>query len=202
MVTVVIRMNKLIRLDTLAHGPSDYARDVFDGDRLLWLRKRFPKASDLQCLVAMYQRPRMAGGSGTFSGYTQTHVLDHVNGKTSWTMPASVYLALCTATPDSTKTGSTITEISYTGPYARIAVTGAFSAAAAGTAGNPATTANTGTVTFANCTSGSATILGWALCDALTVGNMLHWGSTASTAISTTQTPPTVAIGGLTQALT
>lgn len=197
-------VSDLVRLDTQLHGPSDYARNVFDADRLMWIRKRFPKASDLQCLVAMYQRPKVAGGSGTFSGYTQTHVLDHVNGpaRAAFTQPSTVYLALCTATPDSTKTGSTITEISYTGPYARIAVTGAFSAAVAGAAGAPATTANTGTVTFANCTSGSATILGWALVDALTLGNMLHWGSTSSTAISTTQTPPTVAVGGLTQALT
>jgi hypothetical protein len=56
---------------------------------------------------------------------------------------------------------------------------------------------NSSAITFAAITAGSATVIGWALCDALTVGNVLAWGTATSTVISATQTPPTIAIGAL-----
>lgn len=127
----------------------------------------------------------------SFSDYSENKLLDHVLGKTSFTMPATVYLALCTAVPTDASTGSTITEANYTG-YARKQVAAAdLNAAASGSS------SNANAITFANCTAGSSTIIGWALCDALTVGNVLCWGTATSTVISTTQTPATVAISGL-----
>jgi hypothetical protein len=184
-------------------GPSDYTKDVLDFERYQWLKSN-TELSDLECLAYIAMHPGMQGGSGTLSNYAETHIIDHVNGKTSFTMPTTVALALCTATPDSSKTGATITEANYTG-YARVAIAAAgWNAATAGGAGAASTTSNNGTITFANCTAGSSTIIGWALCDSSTTsaGNMLWWGSATSTVISTTQTPATVANGGLQESLT
>lgn len=141
--------------------------------------------------------PLLAGGSG-FSQYAESHIVDHANGKTSWTMPTGSYMALCTATVTSTSTGSTITEANYTG-YARYNNSTNWSAA---TAATPSVGSNTATMTFAACTSGQSTVTYFALCDAATLGNMIWWGTLTSTTISTTQTPATVAAGVLQVSLT
>lgn len=138
--------------------------------------------------------------SGTFSNYTETHFLDNVTGKVTTSISVTpVFLALCTVVPDSSKTGATITEATYTG-YARLSIAAAsFNSASSGGAGAASSISNSATLTFAACTSGSSTIIGWALCDSGTTGagNVLVWGSCASTVISTTQTPPTVASSGM-----
>lgn len=125
------------------------------------------------------------------SDYLENKNLDHNLSDGAFTMPEKVYLALCTSVPEDSKTGTTIAEASYTG-YARKQVEAAsLSAAASGTKKNSAE------ITFAECTASSSTIIGWALCDALTVGNMLYWGTATSTVISTTQTPPKIAVEAL-----
>lgn len=125
------------------------------------------------------------------SDYLENKILDHALGKTSFTMPSSVYLALCTVVPTDASTGSTITEANYTG-YARKAVAGGdLNAAAAGVSTNSAA------ITFAACTVGTSTVIGFALCDALTGGNILYWGTTTSKVIDTLNTPATVAISAL-----
>lgn len=143
--------------------------------------------------------PFMGGGSGTFSNFAETAVLAHLTGQdnASWANLAPVFLALCTTVPDSSKTGSTIVEAGYTG-YARLSIPAAsFATAVSGGSGAASSIANNTTLTFAACTAGSSTVIGWALCSAGTVGNMLAWGSATSTVISTTQTPATVASGAL-----
>lgn len=133
--------------------------------------------------------PPIAGGA-SFSDYLELKLLDHIFNDGAFTAP-SPSLALCTSVPDDTKTGSTIVEANYTG-YARLAIAAAdMSAAASGSKTNSAV------LTFAACTAGSSTIIGWAICDAATVGNALVWGTCTSTVISTTQTPATVAASGL-----
>lgn len=138
--------------------------------------------------------------SGTFSNYVETHFLDNVTGKVTTTIAVTpVFLALCTVVPDSSKTGATITEATYTG-YARASLNAAaWNSASSGGAGAASSVSNAGTITFAACTAGSSTIIGWALLDSGTTGagNMLAWGSATSTVISTTQTPPTVSAAGL-----
>jgi hypothetical protein len=125
------------------------------------------------------------------SDYLENKVLDHCfSGKTEFTKPQP-YLALCTVVPEDGKTGSTITEAGYTG-YARLKLEAAsMNAAASGSSKNGSK------LEFAACTASSSTIIGWATCDALTVGNMLYWGTATSTVISTTQTPATIAVEGL-----
>jgi hypothetical protein len=132
----------------------------------------------------------MAGGASK-SDYLENKNLDHNLGDGAFTMPTTVALALCTSVPTDASTGTTIVEATYTG-YARKAVAAAdLSAAASGSK------TNSNAITFDPCTASSSTVIGWALCDALTVGNVLYWGTATSTVISTTQTPATVAVGGL-----
>lgn len=126
----------------------------------------------------------------SFSDYLENKLLDHVFNDGTYTAPAA-YLALCTTVPTDASTGTTIVEAAYTG-YARVLIAAAdVSAAASGSK------TNGNAITFAACTASSSTIIGWAICDAATVGNMLMWGTATSTVISTTQTPATIAIGGL-----
>ena len=137
--------------------------------------------------------------SGSFSEYAAQAVLAHATGKTAWTMP-TVYVALCTVLPTSTSTGATLTEATYTG-YARLATSGDWGATVAAT---PSTISNSIALTFAACTAGTSTVVGFALVDSATTGagNVIAWGSCASTVISTTQTPATFAIGALELTLT
>lgn len=183
-------------------GPSDYTASTYDLEFVDHLAAK-SGLSSLDCFLWMLGRDPIAGGSGTLSGYAQTHIMDHTNGKTAWTMPAVVALALCTAVPDSSKTGATITEAGYTG-YGRQAIAGAgFNAASVGGAGVASTATNNGVITFAACTASSSTITGWGLCDSASTaaGNLLWWGSATSTVISTTQTPATVANAGISESL-
>lgn len=127
-----------------------------------------------------------------FSNYAENKVLDHITGKTAFTSPGPLYMALCTVAVAETDTGSTITEANYTG-YARKQIATADWAAAA--SGSATTSAQQ---QFAACTAGTSTVIGWALCDASTAGNVIMFGTCTSTVISTTQTPATIAAGALT----
>lgn len=127
----------------------------------------------------------------SFSDYWENAILDATFGDPDVTITAPTYLALCTTVPTDSSTGSSIVEANYTG-YARKSIAAAdMSAAASGSK------TNGNAITFAACTSGSSTVIGWALCDASSAGNVLCWGTATSTVISTTQTPATVAVGGL-----
>lgn len=139
------------------------------------------------------------------SQYGMSHLIDHINGKTSFTMPAAVAMALGTAAPTSTTTGvwgSTETT-NYTG-YGRLTLTPASQLNAA-TAATPSVATNSATLTFAACTGGSPTaLLGFLITDNATIntGNALWWGGLTSVTISTTQTPPTIASAALSLSMT
>ena len=129
----------------------------------------------------------------SFSDYLETRILDHVLSDGAFTEPANVYIALCTAVPTDASTGATITEANYT-TYARVEILATDMSAAS--AGSKTTTA---ALTFPACTAGDDTIIGFAILDSLTIGagNMLMWGTVTSKVIDTSNTPPTIAIGGL-----
>lgn len=117
---------------------------------------------------------------GSFSDYAELKILDHIVGKTSFTMP-TVYVALFTVTPsDAAASG---TECSG-GSYARKSTAGSdWSAAASGAISNAAA------ITFATATASWGTVVAFALFDAATSGNMLAWGAlTASKAIDSGDT--------------
>ena len=125
------------------------------------------------------------------SDYLELKVLDHCMSDGAFTEPANIYMALCTAVPTDASTGTTIVEADYTG-YARKEVLATdLSAAASGSK------TNSGAITFAACSAGASTIIGFAICDALTVGEVIYWGTTTSKVIDVNNTPATVAVGGL-----
>ena len=122
---------------------------------------------------------------GSFSDYLEIALLDGVFGtgigkSLAFSCPDK-FIALCTVTVTDNMTGSTITEPS--GSYARIqwqtwdkATSGA--------------TENSGAITFAQATASWGTILDFAICDALTVGNLLAYGSlTISKSVASGDTP-------------
>lgn len=131
----------------------------------------------------------------SFSDYWENAVLDATFGDPDVTITAPTYLALCLQVPTDASTGTSIDGggwiPTYTG-YARKSIAAADMSAASG-----GSKTNSNAITFAACSAGTSTIVGWALCDAATLGNILCWGSCTSTVISTTQTPATVAIGAL-----
>lgn len=123
---------------------------------------------------------------GSFADYLENALLNHVFGtgagkSLSYTQPDK-YIALCTVAVTDTADGSTITE--PTSPsYAR-KVMATWDAAAAGA------TENTNDILFAQATASFGTILDFAICDAVTAGNVLAYGSlTISKSVASGDTP-------------
>lgn len=124
-------------------------------------------------------------------------VLEHIFGKTELTKP-TCWLALLTTVATSASTGSTLVEASYTG-YKRLKLSGANIEAAV--EGTPTTIKNAEALAFAACTGGSSKIVGFALCDAETAGNVIGFGECTGE-VSTTQTPAEFAAKALEATLT
>lgn len=117
--------------------------------------------------------------AGSFSDYTENKVLDHIVGKTSFTMPTA-YVALFTVAPTDAGGG---TEVSG-GSYARESTAGAdWNAASSGAI------SNANAITFTTATGDWGTVVACALFDAATSGNMLAWGDlTTSKAVNSGDT--------------
>ena len=163
------------------------------------LRELFERArTKLRELGLEPDEPTILHMSPGFTDQAENKVLDHVFGDPAYTITAPTYLCLCTAVPTETSTlASGFTEAAYTG-YARLAVAvGDMGPAAAGAK------SNSGVLTFAACTGSTSTIIGWGLATVAsgTGGDLILYGSCTSTVISTTQTPATVAIAGLSATL-
>jgi hypothetical protein len=171
-----------ITIDLSVGAPTHYSRRLRGGFE--------PKVAEMLSPAARWYAGLQCTSK---SNYLENKVLDHFDGKASTALVTPIYLALCTVVPTDASTGATLTEASYTG-YARKSVP----ASAHNTAASGQVT-NSEAITFANCTAGSSTIIAWALCDSATkgAGNILWWGTCTSTAISTTQTPATIVVGGL-----
>lgn len=137
----------------------------------------------------------VAGGS-QFSDFYENLLLDAENQKTNLTASAAPWHMALVETTGVTDadTGSTLDEPEYTG-YARKTVAAADMNAAAGTGGS---VTNANAITFAACTAGTDTVIGFAHCVALTTGSVRKFGTCSSTVISTTQTPATFAIAAYT----
>jgi hypothetical protein len=119
------------------------------------------------------------------SNYLANKLLDHINGKTSFAMPANVYIALTTTVPTASVAGTEVTTGQYTG-YTRstVAIAAGMAAAAAGS-----TTNSGAAIAFPACSGGTgATVVGWQAYDAATAGNPLHFG-TCSLSVSSGITP-------------
>lgn len=123
---------------------------------------------------------------GSFSDYLENAILDHVFGtgegkSLSYAQPDK-YIALCTVAVTDTATGSTITEPSSPS-YTRVKMS-TWDQAAAGA------TENTNTITFPQASANWGTILDFAICDAVSAGNVLAYGSlTISKSVASGDTP-------------
>lgn len=136
--------------------------------------------------------------SGSLSNYAAKKLVEELLGGVAYTSAANVYLALATTLPDDTTTGSTIVETDYTS-YARTQIgtgnnqTDAFNAA---TGTTTATVTNKNAITFPAATGASTNpIVGVAVIDNSSGGNILIWASVTSTAIANGDTPKVNASG-------
>lgn len=126
--------------------------------------------------------------AGTFSLYTDKKVLDHVLGKTSFTMPTT-YLGLFTADPG--KAGALTNECADANNYARVTLSGKFNAAGGTTLGQTANGPAATDITFGAPSGSWGTITHWAILDSGThgAGNILASGAlTTPQAITTGNT--------------
>ena len=108
------------------------------------------------------------------SNYTANNFLDTIVGRSSYTSPTGVYLALFNAV--GTDVGTGFTEVSGTG-YARANASGStYWGAATGTA--PATITNSASgIAFPQATASWGTVVAWGLYDysGVSAGNLLFW---------------------------
>lgn len=130
--------------------------------------------------------------SGSKSNYLSKKLLEESAGGVAYTSAAHLYVALCTTLPDDTSTGSTIVESDYSA-YARTEV-GSNNDQSTGwnaaTGTTTATVTNKTAVTFPAALGASTNpILGIAVVDASSAGNVLYWASVTSTAIANGDTP-------------
>ena len=115
---------------------------------------------------------------GSKANYLENAFLDHVLVVSAFTQPTGVYSALFTVIPSDSSGGTEVTVTSS--GYTRVATT--FS-----TAGLTATgqSVNATAVNFATVAAGATiTVVGWALMDAATGGNMLYWATVTSTSLN------------------
>jgi len=101
---------------------------------------------------------------GTLTNYLENKLINHLLLNVDYTPPASVWLALYTASPSDTGGG---TEVISVGNYARQRITFNVSA-------NIAT--NSSIIYFPEATTNWGTIVAASIMDAVTNGNMLFWG--------------------------
>lgn len=121
----------------------------------------------------------MASG---FSDYFENKVVGYLFGNVAYSLPATYYVGLWTASLSDASTGSTAGEPSG-GSYARVSVTNNssnFDAASGGA------TANTNLITFPMATASWGTVTYVGLCDASTGGNLIAYAQ-LGTSISVAQ---------------
>lgn len=136
--------------------------------------------------------------AGSKSNFLSKALIQEAIGGVAYTSATHTYIALCTTTPDDTSTGSTIVETDY-GSYVRTEVGTGNNQTDAWNAATGTTTAqvqNKNAVTFPAATGASTNpIVGLAVVDATSAGNVLYWASVTSTAIASGDTPKINATG-------
>jgi len=137
----------------------------------------------------------------SMSDYLENKLIDHIFRATSYTMPATLYIALYTASPTDTGGGTEVTG----GSYARVALNpsvsnwlstnGTASGASSGTGG---TTSNNATITFPAPTANWGSITHVAITDASSAGNVLFWSAlTIPKTVNNGDAAPSFAVSAL-----
>src|SRR6476659_6111264 len=133
--------------------------------------------------------------AGSFSDALEASLLNHVFGKTTYTAPDPVYIALFTTAPNDANTGGV--EVSTSGTaYARVSVVNNTTNFTNATGTSPTTKKNGGSdITFAKATANWVTVVAAGIYSASTGGTLLAWSDlTTSKAINTDDTA-TIAAG-------
>lgn len=134
--------------------------------------------------------------AGSKSDYLENAILDHVYGSTSWSKPATVYVALFTTSPSDSGGGTEVSTGTWTN-YARVAVTNNttnWPNASSGVKSN-GTEISFGTATI----SGSApTVVAAATYDAASSGNLLHWATLSTNKVVNNGDVVKFNVGGIT----
>ena len=129
---------------------------------------------------------------GQLSTYAAQSLMKHVFSSTAYSPPATVYLALCTTLPTVGQTGATISEVTNSNAYARVACPfGSASARAI---------AQNALISFPKATGAWGTIVAWALVDSATwgAGNMLAFGAISPSISPVLNNTPKIASGQVT----
>ena len=129
---------------------------------------------------------------GSKGDFLENKVLDHVLGGGDYSRPATVYVALYTATPSDSGGG---TEVSG-GSYARVAVTNNSTNWPAASGGSKS---NGTAITFPTPSANWGTVTSFGILDASSGGNLLYWGALAANkTINNGDAAPQFAAGALT----
>lgn len=126
---------------------------------------------------------------GSITDFLEQELLDHVLNA-SYTSPANIYLALCTADPTDAATGASMNEVANANAYQRTAIS-------FGVASSRSVTQDAD-VTFPQASGGGwGTVSHWAIVDNQTYGsgNVLAHGELASPKAINENNTPTVASG-------
>lgn len=118
--------------------------------------------------------------NGSQSLYLSRVILDHILGRTIWTPPATLYVALATQSYDPTASGSAFFEVTG-GGYGRVALTNDATTWPAASGSLPSGKAAMPQITFAVPTSSWGTPVAVYLLDASTAGNVLYGGNISNT---------------------
>lgn len=113
--------------------------------------------------------------AGSKTVYLEKKLLDHVLGKTTYTAPATFYVALSLSPFDPAATGSAMDEVTIgVGGYARVSNTNNTTNWPNATGGNPADKTNGIDLNFGTPSTNWGTVRSAYLCDASTGGNALY----------------------------
>jgi len=116
----------------------------------------------------------------SFSDFLEKELLDHIFLVGAFSAPTTIYIALTKSTIDDADTGSTLPSEVSGGAYAR-------KSCATWDTASVGSTKNGVAITFAQATAPWGTITDFAVCDAITVGNVLAYAKLT--------TPKSVATG-------
>ena len=122
--------------------------------------------------------------------YLHDNLMNQIFRGTAYTFVSAIYFCLCTEMPTADDTGSTIVEPGSA--YARQLVTANTTNWAASDNG----TYNLTTVTFPQATGSWGNVVGWAIADAVTTGNVLFQGPLKTPATITASSPPATFLPG------
>jgi len=129
--------------------------------------------------------------AGSKSDYLEKKILDYLLGNVTDFRSSTVYIALSTAAYSDASTGASMTEVSNSNAYARVAVTNDATNWPAATGTSPASKSNGAAFTFPAATGSWGTVTSFYIVDSGTygAGNVLYGGDlTASKAIASGDT--------------